>query len=296
MKRTFLSTILIFLVFTYVVGQITDTSKENILAGEFNKGTYDFPEAWDNMKQVFRQLNPKEDFLAITLCSPDPLPVALNLAYFDVMESIYEITPHMLLGQDEKTGEPIFTGKDFITVPKDRILLLRRTTGCEFIKGRPITSTYWIVRPNNELPPFVEIRNIADLERYDIVSGNTYLTQPVEFGIPRISVNYDKYLLKLSPQIYKTALEKTTSFMKEHRTAIATIKIYFFGKSPSQIAVNRVLQAQKFLKESGINSSRVYIRKISLKGKGLNTSDDQKYPHISIIYDYPPMATKESKK
>ena len=210
------------------------------------------------------------------------------------MEHLYDLMPKEIIGVDEKTGYAIFETSR--TVPRERVLFLRKPMGCGFVKDKSLSSSYWIIRPNNELPPFVEIRNAFDIDVYDVVTNDTYLSKQIEWGIPRNDDTYFKYFTKLTPQVYKTALERTSTFMKEHRTAVATIQIPFFGKHPSQVITNRVLQAQKFLTDSGINKSRVYVRRISLNPNVTDPEASSKYPNISIVYEYKQPATNTTQK
>lgn len=250
-------------------GQTKDD--KNIPVGVFNWQTGDFPLTEDNMKDKLKDFKPDEDFLAVAVCSSDPLPVALELAAGSPIFITEKLRREGVYKYDSEIGA---TTDLWSYVSENQIIFLRQNKKCPLVKDKYLYTEYTIVRPNNEFPEFVEARNASEIADFNIIyDDNYYETGEFEKG------------KELTPDVYKTALATLVKFMKERRTAIAVITIPFYGRYPSKIISRRVLEAQKSLKESGIGNHRVFVRKIS---RGIDSSmneSNNKYPNITVVYE-----------
>ena len=262
-------------------GQNKSENKDNVRAGIFGWGMGDVPESWDNMKtEKISSFVPQQDLLAVRICSADPLLVALETAFVSPINRVDELENQGIYERDPKTGEP----KNWqYYVPKNRAVFLRQNKTCRITKDKPADVEFWIVRPNNELPEFVEARKVSEISDFDIILGDAYFKDG-NHKKDTIENNYSKGE-KLTPEIYKTALMRVVNFMKEKRMALTVIKIPFYGRFPNKIINNHALEAQNFLKKNGIGSYRIFIKKISYGNDVPSNEDIDEYPSISIVYE-----------
>ena len=271
-------TILLLIVSSSLFGQIKPAEKTNVLAGKFGWGMQDVPETWDNMKtEKISGFIPDQDILAVRICSTDPLFVALDTSFISVISRIEELENQGIIERDSKTGEPK-TWQYY--VPENRIVLLRQNKQCRIVKNKPADTEFWIVRPQNELPEFVETRNASGMSKFDIILGDAFFKNE---NYKSNVENNNSFKKPLTPTVYKTALAEAADFMKQKRTALLIIKGSFYGRSPSKILSGHIAEAQNFLKKNGIGDHRVFVRNISNDISA--TEDADKYPAISIVYE-----------
>lgn len=280
MCKTKIIVLLILLLNSFSFGQIQSVNKKNTLLGGFTWQNGDFFETWDNIKLPMSDFSP-QDFIAITICSNSPLPVALVTAAGPTFFAVKDVAQRGILFADKETLD--ITDESYLATT-NHIFYLRQTKNCRLLKDKSADTAFWIVRPNNEFPEFVEARKATDLSSFDVVSSDKYFSVETTIKKALLDGSYQDGQ-KLTPEIYKIALAKTVSFMKESRTAIAVIKIPYWGRYPTKTIISNALQAQKFLKDGGIGNYRVFVRKISFGIDAEMMKYNDKYPAISIVYE-----------
>lgn len=261
------------------LGQKQVIDDKNLFAGRFGLGMGDVLETWGNMKmEKIRNFIPQQDILAVRICANDPLSVALETAFFSPIDRVEELASQGVIAFDDVTGEP----KSWqYYVPKNRAIFLRQNKNCRITKDKPADVEYWVVRPNNELPEFVEARKASEIFDYNVVADDTYFKNE-NYKKGKFETNHTEGE-KLTPEIYQTALTALVKFMKEKRTALTVIKIKFYGRFPSKTIINRVLEAQRFLKQNDIGSHRIFVRKIAYGNDAPSGEYTDKYPSISVV-------------
>lgn len=275
MKKLTLAVILLFVGLTVLFGQNKTADESNIRAGNFGWGMGDVPETWDNMmRERISRFIPDQDILAIRICSTDSFPVALETAFISPFNWIDEVENLGIFEHDPVTGRPK-SWRNY--VPKDRVVFLRQDKKCRITKDKPADVEFWIVRPTNELPEFVEARSASTIADFQVIVGDNYFnTENKDDGIKREN---------LTPILYQTALTSVADFMKKKRTAAAVITVPFYGRTPNKTIVNRVLEAQNFLKKNGIGSHRIFVKRISYGNDIPSEEYIDKYPGISVVYE-----------
>jgi hypothetical protein len=286
--------ILVVLLTLTTAVQTQEPIKKNLLAVTFTWYMGDASETWNNaLDEKLSGFRYKRDILAIAVCSTDPLPVALSMSAGNIFGDLAELEYGGGYEYEEKTGLPIIKDDDEkpgynqnyrFYVPRNRIIFLRQNKNCRLLKNSKADVDYWIVYPNNELPEFVEARKATELNEFDVIDDNNYFSKEISRKTALADGGY-KDAIKLTPEIYKTALTQIVSIMKERRTAISVIKTFYWGAVPSKTILARTAQAQKFLKDQGIGNNRIFVRKISYGNDRDMMKYNPDYPNISVMYE-----------
>ena len=229
------------------------------------------------------RFNREEDLLVAVVCSTDPLPVSLAIANGIPVNFAIKMETEgnrYSIPYDEPD-----ISKSFI--PRSKILFLRQNKNCGFLKNKWVGVNYWIVPKRNELPSFVEARTSSDFSEYVLTDFYDVFYNSPEDKVYRaiFKPGEEEKQIKLTPEIYKTALNKLVDSLKQNRTAIAVIQIPYSGKSPNKKILSNVLLTQTFLKKNGIGSHRIFVKRIHFEDYGSPNDDStSKYPNITIVF------------
>lgn len=270
--------LILFILEGVLYSQISENTSKNEVIGSYHPLDGDSTEITFRIKNRLAQdFSIKDDRIAIVLCSPDPLPVALALAIGSPIGFALEM---------EQRGNPYILDEDVSKrfIPRTNVFLLRRIRDCVFVKNKLVYNSYWIVRKGNELPEFIEARKASDFSEYNIISNNDYYENYRE-RYTFYQEDIAKEAKPLTPEIYKKALAKTLETLKQHRTAFAVITTYYYGKTPNKTVLSNISQAQNFLKKSGIGNHRIFVKKINFGSDASENDSSNKYPDIRVVFE-----------
>ena len=278
MKFLFCLLLIPFVCESVLYGQTSKATPENEVIGVYDPLDGDFTEITSRIKdKLMQDFNVEDDRIAIVICSPDPLPVALAMSAGSPINFALEMEQK---GNPHPVGEGLAEG----IIPRANITFLRRTRDCVFVKNKPGYSEYWIVRKGNELPEFVEAAKASNFSQYDIILGNDYYENNRD-RYTFYQADLAKEAQPLTPQIYKQALAKTAEVLKQHRTAFAVINTYYYGRFPNKTVLSNIFQARNFLEKSGIGDYRIFVRRINLGNDAAANNSGNKYPDITVVFE-----------
>lgn len=184
------------------------------------------------------------DMVALRICSPDPLPVAIILA----------VVSPVGIGTDLASGV-----NNRIAYSEDRVFILR-SPDCPVTHPPYVPVEFWGVPRGAALPPAIEAVKLCQIK----VSGTTW---------------FDTTGRKRNPRPYRTSLNELLVKLREDSEGIAVIHGRYDTR-PSPSLKRSLKEAESFFRESGVPGNRFFVR---LKPTVLY-GREPKYPDLYVVH------------
>ena len=218
----------------------------------------------DNFFDNYYKGKPQDAFVALRVCSPDPLALTFARDEYDPSNIVYLIRDV------------------FKTIPLSRVYLLRDD------KCQPDTTKfyieYWYVSKNADFPPFVEIQKIQDLKSESLIGS---------FSVTRknlISDDITNDNIDLTPESYEIFKTKLVEKLKMDKTAFVLInyvnqRYSEIDRATRKLILKKAFQLRTYLISNGIGSYRICVKEAK---DYYFVDDDSKpkvfYPDVKIAY------------
>jgi hypothetical protein len=206
-------------------------------------------EVIDNLGlRVRSELISEKSFLAIRICSTDPLPVAVATA----------------------RGLPFVAAELFsrIGIPKSSIVYLREDGVCApTFKGS--RTEYWLVPRNAEFPSFVELQYATGLSFEVLAERDLYR------GNRQATIDRSAWQ-QLNEKSYQSVLNDLMSKLVENRNCSAVIAFFNDRRTRDINERKKIAAIRAMLTSNGIGIHRIHFKSIESFYK-------QEYPAITLI-------------
>ena len=218
----------------------------------------------ENIADRFLNGKNKDSFVALRVCSPDPLDVTFARDEYDTDLILFRIR------------------EDFKVIPLSNVYLLR-DSNC-IPDTTKFYTEYWYVPKNADFPPFVEIKKIQDLSA-EVLIGSFYIT-----GKNLVSDDESDDNIDLTPEFYEAVKHKLVEKLRTNKTAFVLIN--YANQSYSDLdraarksVLKKAFQLRAYLMSQGIGKYRIFVK----EAKDYYTVDNNSkitayYPDVTIAY------------
>ena len=188
------------------------------------------------------------DMVALRICSPDPLPVAIVEAVVDPVS----------IGVDLASG-----AHAGLKYSNDHVFILR-SPNCQITHPPYIPVEFWGVPRGAALPPASELAKLCQIK----VSGTDW---------------FDVTGRNRNARSYRAALNDLLLELRNDSEGIAVIYGQY-NLRPSMSLKRSLRDAESFFKRSGVSRDRFFVRMKPWAYEGAASLPEQKFPNLVIVH------------